>query len=689
MIRQYQCVSWVPSDAPNRHNSKVQVDRILGFEKTTKRVALINLHAPNAKIRVLETAALESALKSSNAEPREMHGIVKKLTDAGKAYQEKIWNGLELFRQSDQSFLFNCHLRADMVRATMEKTGLQEPTIREGLKRLCKAGFRKEDILSRYGNCGIPREGGRAYRPGKKRGAKKKRRGIKTSEEPLSIEDKANLDKLIKTHLVGINNRQNTYKGVYDEHIGDYFNYGLTEDPNKRTAPSPSQFRHYIETSGWRRIIRDSRSTSAAKGTSGRGKNSQSTDLEPQGPGDVYQIDSTQADISITLSDTDHHIIGKATVYLVVDVYTHMICGVHVTLGAPCWEEACHALISVVRNKVKLCAEYGIPITEDHWPETPLPCNLVADRQEFIWKNSNLLMQRLGIRVFNTPKYRGDFKGMVESKIGGRMKVTWTFPGANDPLASKDERSAKADACLSLHRFTKLLLLDIIKVNNKVNRKIFLPRQAVLDKCPKKPAHITLWAKEKISGGGLSGDLDLVRRHLLPPAQHARIYPEGLRVSYGKTHEIYYVANGFVSKDLFKPSNGIPLETQVDTSLMNHVFVKHPETGEIRALPLDMKRSREYRGLSWEEGADHQARANDLDDAEAPKDVEQEKVWNGMTEDTLQSAYESRLQTPKSSRAAMLGGEKQNRQIARKTEKAGRSSVPVPRMAYNPRYEEE
>ncbi len=53
-----------------------------------------------------------------------------------------------------------------------------------------------------------------------------------------------------------------------------------------------------------------------------------------------------------------------------------------------------------------------IPFEE--WPCMHLPTALVADRGEIESHAADCLARELGIRIENTPPYRGDLKGIIE-----------------------------------------------------------------------------------------------------------------------------------------------------------------------------------------------------------------------------------------------------------------------------------
>ena len=98
------------------------------------------------------------------------------------------------------------------------------------------------------------------------------------------------------------------------------------------------------------------------------------------GPGSVYQIDSTIADIFLRSRIDPRRWVGRPVLYIVVDLYSRMIVGFYTCLYGPSWEGAMHALYVAMTDKVALCARYGISIATADWPCAHLCSELVCDR---------------------------------------------------------------------------------------------------------------------------------------------------------------------------------------------------------------------------------------------------------------------------------------------------------------------
>ena len=72
------------------------------------------------------------------------------------------------------------------------------------------------------------------------------------------------------------------------------------------------------------------------------------------GPGARYEIDATIADIYLLSADRQK-IIGRPTLYVVVDVYSRLIAGFYVGLENPSYVTAMLALVNAMIDKSSLC----------------------------------------------------------------------------------------------------------------------------------------------------------------------------------------------------------------------------------------------------------------------------------------------------------------------------------------------
>lgn len=140
-------------------------------------------------------------------------------------------------------------------------------------------------------------------------------------------------------------------------------------------------------------------------------------DFIADGPGHIFQMDSTELDIEL-VSPYDLRVrLTKVTFYSVRDVYTRAYVGLHMASGPASWYEARLALLATFRDKVLVAAEWGVNITDDDWIESGIPQILLVDNEEFANKISSTVGEDLGITVQFSRAYSGDDKGLIESSF--------------------------------------------------------------------------------------------------------------------------------------------------------------------------------------------------------------------------------------------------------------------------------
>jgi transposase InsO family protein len=85
-----------------------------------------------------------------------------------------------------------------------------------------------------------------------------------------------------------------------------------------------------------------------------------SSTAEALGPGSIYQIDATVADVYLVSQFNRNWIIGRPVVYGVIDVFSRLVTGIYIGLEGPSWIGAMMALANAAMDKVEFCRNYGM-----------------------------------------------------------------------------------------------------------------------------------------------------------------------------------------------------------------------------------------------------------------------------------------------------------------------------------------
>tara|TARA_R110000765_G_scaffold118002_1_gene212102 strand:- start:889 stop:3045 length:2157 start_codon:yes stop_codon:yes gene_type:complete len=202
------------------------------------------------------------------------------------------------------------------------------------------------------------------------------------------------------------------------------------------------------------------------------------------GPGSKYEIDATPMPIHVVSNHDRSRVLGKPTLYLVVDVHSRLIVGFYIGFYSASYRTATIAILSITQDKTELLKKHNIsPTICENWPALGLPDALLCDKAELFGLNGNHLVEATGMRIENTPSGRSDGKGIVERYLGLiQESLDGEMPGKSTMAINKKAGAidGRLTACISLHDLeeiviSKILLLNNCKIISKYDREKDMP----------------------------------------------------------------------------------------------------------------------------------------------------------------------------------------------------------------------
>jgi putative transposase len=337
-------------------------------------------------------------------------------------------------------------------------------------------------------------------------------------------------------------------------------------------------------------------------------------------PGHVYQVDAADLKVHLIsrLKPHEGQVIGKATIYLVVDVYSRMIVGIYVTLGAPSWEGAMQALANAFTRKVEFCAVYGIKISDEDWPCYYL-CDELVDDRGCEWMQNVFEIVRKAFRIERSllPARRADAKAYVERKIGVVNAEAKKRPGGARKHKS-GERDLRRNATYTVDLITRAVIEIVLFYNNEKRSKDLRPlgwRSNDGRDC--RPRDAWLYGMENV-GGRPREERDETRMKLkLLPRVKLRETGQGLQLSKppgGRTAPLLYTSPKAEEGHWFLRGSGRAARTHeacLDRRDVRHCFriIDGGRSFEVCTLtPRHQKQFGMDRPLSLEEVQDFYAR---------------------------------------------------------------------------------
>jgi putative transposase len=450
---------------------------------------------------------------------------------------------------------------------------------------------RESALIPDSGNCGAP---GKYRNPGQaKRGRQPNRVITGHAPDKPGVNTGPEIRDLIWLYWDLYGGKIGQFAPPYRRMIEDHFTEGWKEDakgnwvPDKETiadAPSLETFRYYVEkkyspVALLKKLIPSikwDQTKRALRGTA-HGK--------LFGPAQTFMIDSTVADVYLVSQFNRYWIVGRPVVYFVRDVWSGMICGLHVALEGPSWHTARFALYNAFSPKGDFLRAHGFNMTDEDWPCAHGCLNLGHDRGESLSIPGSDSANDLGLILSPCPSFRPDLKGPIETLFHwvNHETVQW-MPGAVHSRArERGERDYRLDATLTLQQFTRIIIHAILTFNRTADvRDRF---DATMEEAGVKNNPISLWkwGLDNRNGSPPQWDRETLYNTLLPTGD-AYVRPDGVYFS-GKKYAGSY-SDKAQWQEFARAFHNKKIKVKYDSVRTQEIYLLNEATGSYETLSL-------------------------------------------------------------------------------------------------------
>lgn len=442
-----------------------------------------------------------------------------------------------------------------------------------------KYGQERNALLPSYKNCG-----GR----GKSRAAGEVKRGspVQLFSPSIKVPEGVNTSEADKTFFIkamnnfGLKGEKVSFRRVYEKMLKEYYVAELiaAEAENREAlVPNYRAFIYWIKRLIPAETLIRKQTNQGDFDRNKRGLRGSATD-HTEVPGSCFELDATVLDVHIVSDFQRNHVLGRPTVYCVVDKESRMIVGLHVSMEYASWRAGRQALINSFTSKKEYCAEFDIEIEEDDWPCKHIPQRLLCDRGEFICKNAENLAVPLIGHLSIAPPNRAELKGIVEHRFNILNKklvheLLGTTKGRHYVRSDKDPR---LDATHTLREVTKLLIGEVLEHNSSIFEEL-AKQSTLLIESELSPTPLNYWRLHiKAHRHALScADEGHIRARLLPTIK-VTMTGKGIRLN----DRMYYSSNhsDFDSWKVIARNNGSwKLDALIDYDNSSFIFVRLEE----------------------------------------------------------------------------------------------------------------
>lgn len=303
-------------------------------------------------------------------------------------------------------------------------------------------------------------------------------------------------------------------------------------------------------------------------------------------PGFEYQIDWTGTQVELVSAFDRNKVVGRPSLYFVVDMKTGVIAGFHVTLESASWDTARFALVHAFSPKAEYCRRLGLDYVEADWPISGVPARLVGDRGELIGMQSmRVVEETLGCELVNARAYRGDDKPYVERTFGSiKTALLKQLKGYGPKRRNRDgEPNPRSRACLNLFEFNRLIARFCVTWNSKRLARDSIP-DAILGDSSARATPLGLWNWGLRNQGGKLRAIDrnVLYRHLLPQVD-AKMYGDGIHFRGGVYRSNELRPLGMQSRA--RRDGASSVKVHFDSARPDHIWLWLPGTRDLIECP--------------------------------------------------------------------------------------------------------
>ena len=475
-----------------------------------------------------------------------------------------------------------CNSRSKIVSNHAKKQKIYIQSLYRTLNLYWKYGQDRNALLPAYKNSGGL---------GKSRLAGNKKRGspiqllTPSIEAPTGVntseDDKAKFLKAMKRF--GMKGKQVTFSKVYNLMLKEFYtNELILADQEQREAKIPNYrtFLYWVNKLIPKQELIKKQTTPGDFARNYRGLNGAATD-HTEVPGSCFELDATVLDVHIVSEFRRNHVLGRPTLYCVVDKESRMIVGLHVSMEYASWRAGRQALVNSFTSKKDYCARYGIEIEETEWPCHHIPQRLLCDRGEFICKEAENLAVPLIGHLSIAPPYRADLKGIVEHRFNIlNEKLVHDLMGTTRGRHYvRGDRDPRLDAALTLTEINKLLIDAVLDHNSSIFENL-AGQTSLLIESDLSPIPINYWNIHiKKHRHALSRADEAQIRIRLLPIEWVSMTSKGLRLN----DDMYYESNHSEFEDwkvIARTNGSWKLEARIDQDNSSFIYVrlKHDES---------------------------------------------------------------------------------------------------------------
>lgn len=585
------------------------------------------------------------------------------LTKAQITARDDAWKTIGSFVENEPSCYVK-KIRARFVSQKARDLGCSVKKISRLLHRYWAGGMTQDALIPQYNKRGGMGDAGRFVQKSLGRRVQKK-----TDNERLSIGEKERKEIEYVINKYYNKHTKYDYKGCYLELLNLFYR---NDDGTYAAAyPTYNQFYyHALKFLNMETRVGTKKYNQNLRGLHGRGANALI------GPGSLAQMDSTVLDCNLVLPGPGRKVIGRPTLYILVDVFSRIVMGFFLTIEAPSIKCVKGLLFNTASGKADFCARNGVQIKPDEWPCSGLPRSILTDNGKCRWVKGDMIPKNLGIKLANASSYRPDLKGAVErcfEMINTTVRM-WTPGAVQLDAAERGAPDYRRESCLTLADMRQVIIRCICSINHRTMKEY--PQDAEdLQISGVQPVPVDLWQWGIQNRGGIIREIrkEELAYRLLDDDKSGIVQADGIRFC-----GLLYTCQAAVEQNWFaaaRQHGSWKVDVLYNPDNLDEIYIKSPEERRLQKCERMPKDREKYAGYSMTEYLRAKSALNEV----IAKSADTSEQYQAMQQAEIRAIAEKARKRMENDpeRKSPVKNVRENRAVARQLEAEQARNIPA------------
>ncbi|NRR32638.1 Mu transposase C-terminal domain-containing protein [Oxalobacteraceae bacterium] len=172
-------------------------------------------------------------------------------------------------------------------------------------------------------------------------------------------------------------------------------------------------------------------------------------------PGASFYLEAVRADVQLVSRADRSQVLGRPLIYLAVDSFSRMVCGMYLSLEPLSWADALLALANCGADKQRYCQLHELAIEPALWPCQHLPQALQLHPALAAGWQGDALLNNFNLQPSVCATGPDDWKGVLER----RFRLI-------DPTEAGGSAGGRLDGVLDLAQCQRIVIEAILHYNN-------------------------------------------------------------------------------------------------------------------------------------------------------------------------------------------------------------------------------